>query len=119
MRLLYTRLQPVLYVHDLEAEKAFYAKLGFTVKDETATFASVTNGDTLLFGLLYNANFRLVNYGQPLVWQIGVNSVQAVYEICERGKLKIEEMPELQDWGEWTMAIGSPNGWYVTFEGGE
>lgn len=115
----YTQLQPVLYVADLAAEKAFYTRLGFTVKDETTTFVSVSSESGILFGLLLKPDFRLVNFNQQLVWQIGVRSVQTVLEICQREQLSIEEYPNLEDWGEWTMAVASPNGWRVVFEGGE
>lgn len=116
---LYRRLQPILYVNDLEAEKRFYTQLGFTVKDEMPNFASVRQGENLLFGLLLKRDFLLVNFNQQLVWQIDVTSVQRVYELCKREGLRIEEMPVLEDWGEWTVAVSSPNGWMVVFEGGE
>lgn len=115
----YTQLQPVLYVADLEAEKAFYSSLGFSVKDETKMFASVSSESGILFGLLLKSDFRLVNFNQQLVWQIGVISIQTVFEICQREQLSIEEYPNLEDWGEWTMAVASPNGWRVVFEGGK
>lgn len=117
--MLYTRLRPVLYVADLAAEKAFYAKLGFTVKDESETFVSISSESGLIFGLLLNPKFRLVNFNQQLVWQIDVASVQTILEICQRERLSIEEYPNLESWGKWTMTVASPNGWAVVFEGEE
>jgi len=113
----YTRLQPILYVRDLATEKEFYRKLGFSVAYEKDDFAAMSYRDTILFGLQVKEGSNAASFEQQLIWQIGVQSVEAVCKLCEQEGLSIGEGPVLQDWGEWTVTVRSPNGYRVVFEG--
>jgi len=48
---MYRRLQPILNVRDLEAEKQFYVQLGFTVSHQAAGFVALSCETCILFGL--------------------------------------------------------------------
>jgi hypothetical protein len=114
----YTRLQPLLFVRSLVAEKEFYLKLGFDVSYESDDFVAISFSDCLLFGLLSKPDFQL-DSNTPMIWQIGTTSVAGVYEISKQEHLEIVESPIEQDWGEWTVKIKSPSGYIVIFEGPE
>lgn len=49
---IYTRLQPLLFVSNLIAEKEFYLKLGFDVSYESDDFVAISFADCVQFGLL-------------------------------------------------------------------
>lgn len=115
---MYTRLQPILYVRHLEAEKEFYRKLGFSIIHEEDDFTAISHGDTILFGLqVKKERGNATSAEQQFIWQIGTRSVEAVCQLCEKEGLSIGEGPLLQGWGEWTVAVHSPNGYRVVFEG--
>ncbi len=116
---MYTRLQPILSVRNLAAEKDFYQKLGFILAYDTADFVAFSYGTTILFGLQHNEAADLSGMEQQLLWQIGTSSVRAVEERCLAAQLDIMEAPQLQPWGEWTLKVQSPNGYTVIFEGPE
>jgi ribosomal protein S18 acetylase RimI-like enzyme len=134
---MYTRLQPVLHVADLAAEVAFYSALGFDVELEPAGesgFAAMTygggalnsaaaavsgaaasSGAAILFGL--QSAPGLAGPPPSLAWGIGVESVADVAALCSRHGLPVVQAPRQESWGEWTLAVRSPNGYRVTFEG--
>ena len=114
---MYTQLQPVLYIKTLMAEKEFYQKLGFTVSYDEPEFAVMAYEDSILFGLQVREQFDPAQVEQQLLWQIGTRSVGSVYKVCERENLEVVQRPTLQDWGEWTLVVKSPNGYRVIFEG--
>ena len=111
---MYTRLQPILLVRDLAGEARFYERLGFTLAAHGPDFASASYGEQILFGLQRDAGAAL---GRDLVWQIGCTSVAAVARRCAAEGIELAEPLTEQPWGEWTMAVESPNGYRVIFEG--
>ena len=114
---MYTRLQPILHVFDLEAEKDFYLKLGFTVTYESEDFAAISFGEGILFGLQRKQDSDPSLFEQQAVWQIGADSIEAVHQICQRENLDVIASPSPQEWGEWVLKVRSPNGYAVLFEG--
>lgn len=112
---MFTRLQPILFVADLEAEVAFYAALGFTVQHREPGFVGLCR-DQILFGLQHRDGTAF-DGGQPLIWQIGTDDIGAVHDRCRRAGLAVVEGPQLQTWGEWLMTLMSPNGYRVVIEG--
>jgi hypothetical protein len=52
-----------------------------------------------------------------LIWQIDVCSMRGAYTPGKETELPIQDEPAKMDLGEWTMAIESPNGYRVVFEG--
>jgi hypothetical protein len=115
--LLYTRLQPILNIADLEAEIGFYTALEFEIKDQAEGFAAVAFGDCILFGLQQQKSPAPEVIQESMVWQIGVTDVGLIQDLCQRQDLNILRSPERQPWGEWIMKVESPNGWVVVFEG--
>jgi catechol 2,3-dioxygenase-like lactoylglutathione lyase family enzyme len=115
----YTRLQPILNVRSIEVEKQFYVRLGFKVTYQAEGFVALAFGEQILFGLQQAEHADPLAFEQQMLWQIGVDSVGEVANLCEREGLLIETPMKLQPWGEWTLAICSPCGYRITFEGPE
>jgi catechol 2,3-dioxygenase-like lactoylglutathione lyase family enzyme len=114
---MYTRLQPVLNVQDVTAEKAFYTSLGFHVNYESEDFLALAYDEGILFGLQHAPQSDPAQFQQQMVWQIGTSSVDAVAQRCMQHHIPIIQPVTLQDWGEWTLIVRSPNGYRVVFEG--
>jgi GNAT superfamily N-acetyltransferase len=130
---MYTRLQPVLHVADLTAEAAFYDALGFEVKPtERPGFVAVAYGGGpkgvigvgtavttvpagILFGLEEDAGFS--GPSMALTWRIGVESVADTHALCRERQTPVAQEPRQEPWGGWMMALRSPNGYRVVFEG--
>jgi len=113
---MYTRLQPVLYVGELAAEVDFYRRLGFEVVHDSPDFVGLAHGDSILFGLQRRPGWNRPGE-QPLIWQIATDDIDAVHLRCAEQGIDILREPRLEDWGEWTMILGSPAGYRVTIEG--
>ncbi len=111
-----TRLQPVLFVADLDAEIAFYLALGFEVQYQEPGFAGLAWADRILFGL-QRQDGATFDAAQPLIWQIGTDDIDAVHQRCSQAGLPVIKTPERQGWGEWLMRLRSPNGYQVVIEG--
>ncbi|HEX6292799.1 MAG TPA: VOC family protein [Herpetosiphonaceae bacterium] len=114
---MYTRLQPVLNVQDVDAEKAFYTALGFRIDYEADDFKALAYGEAILFGLQAAPQSDPAQLDQQLIWQIGTSSVQAVAQRCAEHAIPVIQPATLQEWGEWTLIVRSPNGYRVIFEG--
>lgn len=116
---MFTRLQPILRVHDLDAERDFYLALGFTLQSQGDGFVALSDGASILFGLEQDQRADPEALGQLLTWQFGVDSVGALAEHAEAMGIPIIELPRYESWGEWTVALQSPNGFRVIFEGAQ
>ncbi len=114
---MFTRLQPILFVHDLASEMNFYTLLGFQASHQTQDFVAVSAGESILFGLQAQPDFDPPSAAIQMIWQIGLRSVRDAYALCVEAELPIKDEPARMDWGEWTMAVESPNGYRVVFEG--
>ncbi len=113
---MFTRLQPVLFVADLDAEIAFYQALGFEIEYRELGFAGLAFEGRILFGLQQRVGATF-DEGQPLIWQIGTGDIDAVHERCLQTGLPVQQTPELAAWGEWLMRLRSPNGYQLVIEG--
>lgn len=113
---MFTQLRPILFVDDLPAEIDFYQRLGFQLEFQTGDFAGLVFGKPILFGLQQRPGARFET-AQPIIWQIATDDITAVLERCQQEHMPILQPPQLQDWGEWTMTVVSPNGYRVVFEG--
>jgi catechol 2,3-dioxygenase-like lactoylglutathione lyase family enzyme len=114
---MFTRLQPILFVHNLATEIHFYATLGFQISHQTQAFVALSAGESILFGLQAQPDFDPTSAANQMIWQIGARRVRDIHAICVEAKLPIMVEPTKMDWGEWTMAVESPNGYRVVFEG--
>lgn len=113
------RLQPILNVRNVEAEKQFYVCLGFTVAYQADGFVALALGDGLLFGLRQTERADPTAFEQQMYWQFGVESVRDVARQCDREGLSIETPMTVQTWGEWVLVLRSPGGYRIAFEGPE
>ncbi len=79
---LFTKLAPVLNVRDLDAERAFYERLGLPVTyegDEYPDFVAFGSG-TIDFGI--QASPAPNDPPSVLTWQLGVSDVDAAAATC-------------------------------------
>lgn len=116
---MFTRLQPILMVSDLEREKQFYLTLGFQTAFETPDFAGLACGEAILIGLQKSEECHPEDFDQFCTWQIGTKSVRAVEKVCSESGLPVVDAVTEQPWGDWTLAVRTPNGYRVIFEGPE
>ena len=117
---LYTMLMPILKVKDLDAEVAFYLSLGFELSYDDEEFKAIQYGDSIEFGLGRKADVNVEKVSQHFTWQIAVNSVQAILDICHEKNLEVVHglKKYTYDFGDiCTITVKSPNGYDVIFEG--
>ena len=86
---LYTMLMPILKVKDLDAEVAFYLSLGFELSYDAEEFKAIKYADTIEFGLGRKADVNIKEVSRHFTWQIAVNSVQSVLDMCREKNLQI------------------------------
>ncbi|MEZ0166438.1 VOC family protein [Kineococcus sp. LSe6-4] len=111
----FLRALPVLPVHDLDAETAFYEALSFHVQHREDGFAALER-DRVLFGL------RRVAAGVAvppagLSWQLEVDDVAQAVAVARAGGLLVREAPRRQETGEWTVRVLTPAGYELVLEG--
>ena len=117
---LYTMLMPILKVKDLDAEVVFYLSLGFELSYDGEDFKAIQYADTIEFGLGRKADVNVEEVSRHFTWQIAVNSVQAVLDMCREKNLQIVQglKTYTYDFGDvCTIIVKSPNGYDVVFEG--
>ncbi|MFD0483122.1 VOC family protein [Kineococcus sp. GCM10028916] len=108
----FLRALPVLPVHDLDAEIAFYEALMFHVQHREDDFAALQR-DAVLFGL------RSAEVAVPppgLSWQLEVDDVTAVLALALEAGLGVAEEPQRRG-GEWTIRLQTPAGYELVLEG--
>ena len=117
---LYTMLMPILKVKDLDAEVAFYLSLGFELSYDDEEFKAIKYADTIEFGLGRKADVNVEEVSRHFTWQIAVNSVQSVLDMCHQKNLQVVQglKKYTYDFGDvYTITVKSPNGYDVVFEG--
>jgi phosphoribosyl-AMP cyclohydrolase len=116
----FTKLVPIIYVDDLNAEVQFYKDLGFSVLhegDEFPGFVAMQQGD-VEFGIEISDHFRARAANDSFLWQFQVDDLAAVARLCtELGYRHTapERYGERMD--AWEMTVTSPNGYRVNLEG--
>jgi catechol 2,3-dioxygenase-like lactoylglutathione lyase family enzyme len=116
----FQRLVPIVYVTDLEAEVAFYERLGFAVLyrgEEFPDFIALYQGD-IQFGIERRAGWRAEDANRSILWQFQVDDLTDVVELCRRHQIRFTE-PELywERMDAWEMKVWSPNGYRINLEG--
>ena len=117
---LYTMLTPILKAKDLDAEVAFYLLLGFELSYDGEDFKAIKYADCIEFGLSRKGDVNVEDASRHFTWQIAVNSVQEVLDICREKNLEVVQglKKYTYDFGDvWTITVKSPNGYDVVFEG--
>ena len=116
---LITRLVPILYVRDLQAERAFYEALGLKVTYEGPEYPDfiALGNEAVEFGISRRDD------GEPpervLTWQLGVSDIDTAAERCRQAGLDaaLEVHTPAENWRYRTLSLRSPNGFVVLLEG--
>ena len=117
---LYTMLIPILKVKDLDAEVTFYLSLGFELSYDGEDFKGIKYADCIEFGLGRKTDINVEEVSRHFTWQIAVNGVQEVLDMCREKNIKIVQdlKKYTYDFGDvYTIIVKSPNGYDVVFEG--
>ena len=118
---MYARLTPLLPVHEIRRELAFYEALGFRQHVDAAEvyeledFAALSYGQHILFGLVKVAAEVTVP-AAGLVWQFEASDLDGVARAAAVCGLDVVAPVAEQPWGRRTLAIRSPAGYEVGFE---
>jgi catechol 2,3-dioxygenase-like lactoylglutathione lyase family enzyme len=116
---MYKRLQPILNVRNIADEIRFYVHLGFKVAYQVEGFAALAAGEQIFFGLMAAEQSDPAAFEKQMYWQFNVDSIRDLARHCEQEGISIETPITLQAWGEWMLALRSPGGYRVVFEGQE
>jgi catechol 2,3-dioxygenase-like lactoylglutathione lyase family enzyme len=122
MAALFNRIIPILFVSDLEAERAFYVRLGFHVTyegPEYPDFCALGHGP-VEFGIERKPGFTTDRPDQVLAWQFGVADVdEARRALTEAGVPFTEQvMHPSADWQYRLLHARTPNGYHLLLEEG-
>jgi catechol 2,3-dioxygenase-like lactoylglutathione lyase family enzyme len=116
---LFTRLAPVLNVHDLAAERAFYESLGLPVIYEGPEYP-----DFIAFGtstVHFGIQAAAADNDPPsvLTWQITVGDVDRAMERCRGAGIsfKLEHNDPAPGWSYRRLLIQTPSGYRLALEG--
>ena len=88
----FTKAAPILYVKDLDAEVAFYLKLGFQLVyrgDEFPGFVAL-GCERFGFGLEMKDSFDPDKVPDVLLWQLETSSLRPVLDIASAENWKID-----------------------------
>ena len=113
------KLEPVLNVTDLRAERAFYESLGLAVTyegEEYPDFLALTSGD-VDFGIQAAAGAN--DPPSVLTWQLKVTDVDRAADVCRRAGVDFREEREdpAPGWTYRRLILRSPSGYRVALEG--
>ena len=116
----FTKAAPILYVKDLDAEVAFYLKLGFQLVYRGEEFPGfVALGcERFGFGLETKESFNPDKVPDVLLWQLETASLRPVLDMASAENWRIDG-PRCY-WPEhdaWEMSIWTPNGYRLALEG--
>ena len=118
---LFDRLIPILFVDDLEAERDFYIRLGFTVSyqgPEFEDFIALASGP-IEFGIERKQDFAPEIPDRALIWQFGVTDIEiAKQRLTSAGVAFREEwITPREDWKYRVLHTHTPNGYHLMLEG--
>ncbi len=119
-RSLFTRLVPILYVQNLDAERRFYESLGLAVTYEGPEYPDfiAIGGGSFEFGLERSAA-SVIEPNAVVTWQLGVSDVDEALATCERAGIDctMRTHEPAEGWRYRTLIVRSPNGFRVVLEG--
>ena len=122
MAALFSRIIPILFVGDLQAERQFYEALGFQVTyegPEYPYFLALGYGK-IEFGIEWRRDFSQSVLDRVLTWQFGVSDIElAKKRLADAGVRYREELmaPSL-DWQYRVLHARTPNGYHLLLEEG-
>jgi catechol 2,3-dioxygenase-like lactoylglutathione lyase family enzyme len=119
---LFSRIIPILFVADPQAERDFYVSLGFHVTydgPEYPHFISLGHGK-IEFGIEWRPDFTPSAPDRVLTWQFGVSDIDlAKKRLGEAGVRYTEElMSPRPDWHYRVLHARTPNGYHLLLEEG-
>ncbi|MGH3277257.1 MAG: VOC family protein [Streptosporangiaceae bacterium] len=122
MAVLFSRIIPILFVSDLQAERDFYVRLGFHVTyegPEYPSFLALGHGQ-LEFGIEWRDGFSVGRPDQVLTWQLGVTDLEQAKERLQEAGVRFREelMKPSEDWQYRVLHARTPNGYHLLLEEG-
>jgi catechol 2,3-dioxygenase-like lactoylglutathione lyase family enzyme len=122
MAALFSRIIPILFVGDLQAERQFYEALGFHVTyegPEYPYFVALGHGQ-IEFGIEWRRDFSHTVLDRVLTWQFGVSDLDlAKKRLAEAGvRYREELMTPSPDWQYRVVHARTPNGYHLLLEEG-
>jgi catechol 2,3-dioxygenase-like lactoylglutathione lyase family enzyme len=119
---LFSRIIPILFVGDLQAERQFYEALGFQVTyegPEYPYFVALGHGQ-IEFGIEWRRDFSHTVLDRVLTWQFGVSDLDlAKKRLTEAGvRFREELMTPSPDWQYRVVHARTPNGYHLLLEEG-
>ena len=122
MAVLFSRIIPILFVGDLQAERRFYEALGFGVTyegPEYPYFIALGHGK-LEFGIEWRADFSPASPDRVLTWQFGVSDLDLAKKRLEEAGVRYREelMTPSPDWQYRVLHARTPNGYHLLLEEG-
>jgi catechol 2,3-dioxygenase-like lactoylglutathione lyase family enzyme len=119
---LFSRIIPILFVGDLQAERKFYERLGFHVTyegPEYPYFIALGHGK-IEFGIEWRADFSANAPDRVLTWQFGVNDLDLAKKRLDEAGVRYREelMTPSEDWQYRVMHARTPNGYHLLLEEG-
>jgi catechol 2,3-dioxygenase-like lactoylglutathione lyase family enzyme len=122
MAALFSRIIPILFVGDLQAERDFYVRLGFHITycgPEYPYFLALGHGP-IEFGIEWRQGFSPLFPDRVLTWQFGISDIDAAKkQLAEAGVAYTEElMTPAEDWRYRVLHARTPNGYHLLLEEG-
>ena len=122
MAVLFSRIIPILFVSDLQAERDFYVRLGFHVTyegPEYPYFLALGHGP-LEFGIEWRDGFSVIRPDQVLTWQFGVSDLELAKKRLQEAGVRFREelMTPSADWQYRVVHARTPNGYHLLLEEG-
>jgi catechol 2,3-dioxygenase-like lactoylglutathione lyase family enzyme len=118
---LFDRLIPILFVDDLESERDFYIRLGFTVSyqgTEFPDFIALAYGP-MEFGIERKQEFASDLPDRVLIWQFGVTDIETTKQRLTSTGVSFREewITPREDWKYRVLHTRTPNGYHLMLEG--
>ena len=118
---LFDRLIPILFVDNLEAERDFYVRLGFTVSyqgTEFPDFIALAYG-SIEFGIERKQDFTPDIPDRVLIWQFGVTDIETTKQLLTSTGCSFREewVTPREDWKYRVLHTRTPNGYQLMLEG--
>ena len=114
------KLVPILRVREFDAEVAFYQSFGFAIHyqgDDIPGFVALVQG-SVLFGIELREDFSAAEANRALLWQFEVADLREIVRVCEVHSYRhIDPICTWEAGDDWAVAVWSPNGYKVQFEG--
>lgn len=121
MSISFSRIVSTFYVADLQAERAFYTRLGFGISYEGEAFPELIalRAGEVEFGIELHTDFDPAHIDTVVAIQLGITDIDAAKSLLSAENIAYEEGTIVADenYRFRTLTIQTPNGYTVTLEG--